>query len=211
MNRASNITTRIALATLLSVVTVAAIACGSDDDDAVTAPADTAVEPATEPEKTGPETDDTTTPTAAAGVVEIEAVDYSFENLPARVPAGTRLALTNAANAELHELVAFRLADDETRSAGELMQLPESELGGIIGAGPPAAVLLATPGSEQIAAVGDGTLSAPGRYLLICAIPSGADPSAYLEAAAASGGEPPQVEGGPPHFVHGMFAELVVE
>ena len=40
-------------------------------------------------------------------------------------------------------------------------------------------------------------------------IPTGADPAVYLEAAAASDG-PPQVDGGPPHVAHGMFAELTV-
>ena len=38
-----------------------------------------------------------------------------------------------------------------------------------------AAVLLADPGGEQIAAIGDGVLSEPGRYLLLCAIPTGVD------------------------------------
>lgn len=45
----------------------------------------------------------------------------------------------------------------------------------------------------------------------MCFIPTGADPEKYLDAAAASSGEPPVVSGGPPHFVNGMYAELVVE
>ena len=72
-------------------------------------------------------------------------------------------------------------------------------------------VLLQAPGSSDvIPAVGDGTLSEPGRYLVICAIPTGADPMEYLEAAAQSEEGPPEVEGGPPHFVNGMYAEVVV-
>jgi hypothetical protein len=204
----SHARTRVALATLVATIAVVAIACGSDDD-ADTVPVTAAVE-STAPAATDSAPDDTT-PTDTVGVIEIEAVDYSFENLPDSVPAGTRLALTNTANAELHELVAVRLDDGEARPVQELMQLPEAELGAIIGAGPPAAVLLAAPGGAQIAAVGDGTLTEPGRYLLLCAIPSGVAPEVYLEAAAASGGAPPQVEGGPPHFVHGMFAELTVD
>ncbi|MEQ9161428.1 MAG: hypothetical protein RLN74_01900, partial [Ilumatobacter fluminis] len=63
-----------------------------------------------------------------------------------------------------------------------------------------------------IEAVGDGTLSEPGRYVLMCFIPIGADPDEYLAAvAAAGGGKPDGVAGGPPHFTAGMYAELVVE
>jgi hypothetical protein len=143
--------------------------------------------------------------------VEVTAVDFSFEDLPARVAAGTRLSLRNDAPSELHELVAFRLPDEERRTVEELLELPQEQLGAVLGAGPPQTVLLAPPGGEQIPAVGDGTLREPGRYLVMCSIPTGVDPAEYLAAAAAAGGEQPQVPGGPPHFVHGMAAELVVE
>jgi hypothetical protein len=43
----------------------------------------------------------------------------------------------------------------------------------------------------------------------VCAIPTGADPQEYLEQAATSDG-PPEVDGGPPHFVNGMVDELLV-
>ena len=79
-----------------------------------------------------------------------------------------------------------------------------------MGGAEPATVLLAEPGGEQIPAVGDGTLTEPGRYLILCAIPTGVDPAVYLKAAAESAGGPPQVEGGPPHVVNGMFAEVTV-
>ncbi len=75
--------------------------------------------------------------------------------------------------------------------------------------GPPATVLLAPPGGEQIDAVGDGTLSEPGRYAIVCFVPTGADPEAFLSEAGPDG--PPEVEGGPPHIAHGMHAELVVQ
>jgi hypothetical protein len=52
-------------------------------------------------------------------------------------------------------------------------------------------------------------LAEPGRYLLLCAIPTGADVQEYLDAAATSDG-PPQVGGGPPHLVNGMVDDLVV-
>ena len=145
----------------------------------------------------------------APGVIEVVAVDFAFENLPDSVPVGTQLTLANEAPSELHEIVAIRLRDDEERSGEELMQLPPEEMGAVF-AGEPVMVLLTPPGGEQIAAVGDGTLTEPGRYLLLCAIPTGVDPGAYLEAAAQSEGGPPQIEGGPPHLVHGMWAELEV-
>lgn len=142
-------------------------------------------------------------------VIEVNAVDFAFENLPDSVPAGTRFTLTNSAPSELHEIVAFRIPDDEERPVSELIMLPPEELGPMF-AGEPATVLLTPPGGEQIAAVGDGTLTEPGRYVVLCAIPTGVAPEAYLEAAAASEGGPPQIDGGPPHFVHGMWAELEV-
>jgi hypothetical protein len=147
------------------------------------------------------------------GVIAVTAVDFAYEDLPDSVPAGTRLTLANSAPSELHEIVAFRLPDDETRPVSELMSLPPEEMGSLF-AGEPATVLLTPPGgdaSDQIAAVGDGTLSEPGRYLVLCAIPTGVSPDVYLAAAAESGGGPPEIEGGgPPHLVHGMWAELTV-
>lgn len=145
----------------------------------------------------------------ADDAVEVTLVDFAFEGLPSTAPAGTRFTVTNEAASELHELVAFRLPDDEERAVGELAELPSDEL--VAALGEPAAVLLAEPDGPTIPAVGDGTLSEPGRYAVMCFIPTGADPQEYLEAAAASEGEPPEVEGGPPHFVHGMHGELIVE
>lgn len=163
-------------------------------------------------------TADTTAATAAAsttgtvvdgGVLTIALGDFAFGGLPEAVPAGTKLAVENTSTSELHEIVALRIPDAETRSAAELIALPETEL--LTAVGPiPATVLLAAPGAPQVTAVGDGTLAEPGRYLIVCAIPTGVDPAEYLAAAAESDG-PPDVPGGPPHFVHGMFAELVVE
>ena len=132
----------------------------------------------------------------------------------------------DSAEARAHDLlgVGFLLGDGSRalhvnaaaarilgRSVEELLELPQEQLGAVLGAGPPQTVLLAPPGREQIPAVGDGTLREPGRYLVMCSIPTGVDPAEYLAAAAAAGGEQPQVPGGTPHFVHGMAAELFVE
>ena len=59
-------------------------------------------------------------------------------------------------------------------------------------------------------AVIGGWLSQPGRYLLVCTIPTGADPAVYREKAKTATG-PIEVPGGPPHVAKGMVSEVVVE
>ena len=148
--------------------------CGSDDDAASADKTTTTVE----------QEASTTTSTTVAddGTITVTAVDFNYEGLPDTVPAGTKFKLVNDAEEELHEFVAFKLPDDETRSADELIALPQAELEGLFSGGPPATVLLAKPGGPQIDAVGDGTLSEPGRYLVACSIPVGADPDELLES-----------------------------
>ncbi|WP_040490937.1 hypothetical protein [Ilumatobacter nonamiensis] len=139
----------------------------------------------------------------------VTATDFAYAGIPETMSVGDQLELENESETEIHELVAFRLADDETRSIEELVALPPDELLGLVSP-EPAAVLLAAPGGDMIAAVGDGTFAEPGRYGVICVIPTGADPDEYLAAAAESDG-PPDVAGGPPHIVSGMFDEFTVE
>lgn len=184
-----------AVAALALVLVLAA--CGDDDGAADAAPSDDPVESP----GTGGDT--------GAEVVEIGAVDFAFTDVPASISAGTRLTLRNDAPTELHELVAFRLDDDETRSVEEILALPPEEMQALLGE--PATVILTPPGSDQaITAIGDGTLDEAGRYAFFCFIPTGVDPDEYLTAAATSDG-PPDVGDGPPHIVHGMFAEVEVE
>ncbi|NNE11620.1 MAG: hypothetical protein HKN41_05165 [Ilumatobacter sp.] len=141
------------------------------------------------------------------GVLTVTLSDFEFGELPDEVPAGTRLAIENESAGELHELVAVRLADDDERPVSEIIADVEQ----LFQSGPPAAVLLAAPGGDQIDAVGDGTLSEPGRYIVLCSIPTGVDPDLFLNAAADSGDGPPEVGAtGAPHFEHGMYAELTV-
>lgn len=116
------------------------------------------------------------------------------------------MSLRNSSDGELHEFVAIRLPDDEQRSVSELIQNPEDLVAYFPNV---ATVIIAPPGENRFPVEGDGTLSQPGRYAIICAIPTGVDPGVYLAAAAESEG-PPQVEGGPPHFVAGRYAEVVV-
>lgn len=169
-------------------------ACGGDSDASAETPAETAA-PESGPADSG-----------AAEVVEISMADFSYGGLPPELPAGARIEVTNTSEAEIHEFVAIRLEDGDDRPVEEIV---ESDLERLLTEQPPAAVLLAAPGGEQINAVGDGTLTEPGRYVVVCVIPTGADPAEYLQAAAASDG-PPQVDGGAPHVANGMFAEVTV-
>ena len=173
-------------------------ACGDDDD----ATGDTTTT------TSAPDTTDTTGPSSET--IDVTAIDYAFEGLPDTIAPGTTLTLTNSSTAEIHELVAFLLPASETKTAEEIAGLPEGEFGALF-PGEPAAVLVAPPGgAPQIPAVGDGSFTEPGRYVVFCFIPTGADPEEYL-AAASSGEGPPQVEGGPPHFTQGMYGEFTVE
>ena len=186
--------------TAVLLVTLAVTAACSDDED------DTA-------------SDDTTTTTAASSdttgasgeTVEVRGVDYKFEGLPSEMAAGTTIEFSNGSDKELHEFVAIRIPDTETRPVSELVTLPEAETDAIFGATEPATVLLAPPGGGKvIQALGDGTISEPGRYAVVCFIPTGADPAAYLAAAQSDSEGPPDLPGGAPHAANGMFAEVKV-
>ena len=134
--------------------------------------------------------------------VKVVAADYAYRDVPASIRSGTRLTLVNRSAEEVHELVAVRVPDGETRPAAELVKDPAA-LSALFGAGPPAALLIAGPGTEEPGAVGgDGRLRTPGRYLLVCNIPTGADARSYLSGRPSPGG--------PPHLAQGMFAELKV-
>lgn len=147
---------------------------------------------------------------ATAGEVQVRAVDYDFEGVPATVPSGTRLALTNASDEEFHEMVVVRIDDPQDRPLGQLIDLPPDQVRGIVRN---QAVLGAMPGEDGVVLRGDATVGEPGRYGLVCFIPVGADPAAYralVEAEDPSEVEPPEIEPGPSHASRGMFAELRV-
>ena len=140
--------------------------------------------------------------------VVVTTVDYAFEGLPSQLEVGDRLQLQNASERELHELVAVRLPDDEERPVEELITSGMDVLMSV----PPTMVLAAPPGGEQVSIIGDGTFTEPGRYAVVCVIPTGVDPEVYLEAAAQSDEGPPTIpNAGPPHIAHGMHAEVIVE
>jgi len=156
---------------------------------------------------------DTSDAGGAGKTVTVTASDYKFEGLPKSMKEeSTKLTLTNASTKEVHELVAFRIPDAEKRPVSELVKLPMAEQEALFPKGPPPLVLVAPPnGAPQITALGDGTLKEKGRYAVVCFIPTGADPAAYLKAAEAATDGPPDVPGGAPHVTQGMFGEITVK
>lgn len=176
-----------------------------------TSPTDAPTEATTET-ATATETE-TTTPTVASeggDTLEITGVDYAFEGVPETVEAGTQLTFTNASDVEFHEMIMFRIPEGEDRPLAELLALPDEEAEQAVGA--PVGVAVAMPGEDGQVVEGELIAEEPGRYILLCFIPVGADPEAFAEAMQNPGaGEPPQVEGGPPHVAEGMYAEFTVE
>lgn len=189
-------------------LTLGLAACGSEDvDDAATTTTEASEESTTEE----PTTTESPDGGATGETVEITGVDYSFQGVPESVRAGTELTFTNASEGEVHELVAIRIDDDETRPLEELLGLPEEEAGEVTEF---QGVSVALPGEDGMVVEGDLILEEPGTYALLCFIPTGADPQAYRDLLAGpppEGEGPPDIPGGPPHFTNGMVAELTVE
>ena len=190
-------------------LTLGLAACGSEDvEDAATTTTEASGESTTTAEPTTTEGPDGG---ATGETVEITGVDYSFQGVPESVTPGTELTFTNASEGEVHELVAIRIDDDETRPLEELLGLPQEEAEQVTQF---QGVAIALPGEDGMVVEGDLTLDEPGTYALLCFIKTGADPQAYRDLLAGpppDGAGPPDIPGGPPHFTNGMVAELTVE
>ena len=132
-----------------------------------------------------------------ATIVEVTAVDHEFQGLDDSYPPGDYgFRMTNQ-GAEIHEMAVVRINDDETRSLDELIQLPEEEaqqvteyLGGTV----------ACPGQTAEAL---GIQLTPGRYVMLCFIPTGLTPDVPSTEEAFE-------VLGPPHFTQGMVTEIHV-
>lgn len=193
---------------LVAALAFAGAACSDDDDE----PAETGSAPEESTTTAAPEEEpEETTTTApeeeepAGEAVEVTAIEYEFQGLPESVPAGTQLSLTNS-GAEPHELVALAIPETETRTIDELAALPPEELGAVF-AGPPGTVIIAMPGdTDTLLAEGDGTLTEPGRYAIVCTFPVGVT---VEEIQNATG--PLDPAGRPTHDQEGMYAEVIVE
>jgi plastocyanin len=146
-----------------------------------------------------------------AGTIAVTGEDYSFEGVPDVVASGAELTFTNGSGGEAHEMVVLKIADLETRTVEELLQLPEDESDTLVEF---QGILFALPGeagTEPGAEATSITVTAPGRYALVCFIPQGADPAAVVEAMQGATDGPPDLGSGTPHALLGMFAEFQVE
>lgn len=140
---------------------------------------------------------------------EVVGVDYGFTGLPDEpLAAGTELEFRNDSDVEFHEMVVLRLADDEDRTVDELLELPDDEA---MSAMAFVGVAVAGPGQAGEVVDGDVTLADPGRYVLTCFIPQGADPDVVAEAMGGASEGPPDLGDGMPHAFAGMVREVVVE
>jgi plastocyanin len=197
---------RLAPAAIVGALALTLVACGDDDDASSATTASAAATTVASPETTM----DHSTMAMDGATVAIEGIDYRFDQMPTEVKAGTKFTFENTSTKEFHEMVALRIPDSETRSVQELTQLSEAETDALFADVEPAFVFVAPPGEEGMPVVGDGTITEPGRYAVICAIPVGADPAKVMEAMQTESSGPPDLGDGAPHFVNGMFAELNV-
>ena len=144
-----------------------------------------------------------------SGTIAVSARDYSFENVPEVMAAGAEITLSNESDAEMHEIVLVKIADVESRTIEELLELPDDESESLVEF---QGVLVAMPGEEGSNPEAGGssiTVTEPGRYAMVCFIPQGADPALFAEGA--EGEEGPDLGDGTPHAFLGMVEEFSVE
>jgi hypothetical protein len=100
-------------------------------------------------------------------LVMVTSVEYAYEGLPTSVPVGTRLGLINA-GLEVHDIMLGRIADGETASLEEILNMENPVGDGIIEI--VGETLRAAPGETA-----DGTLllDREGRYAIVCFLPQG--------------------------------------
>ncbi len=174
-------------------------ACGDDDKKAASPPTTVGetinpCSPEADPEETALEGD---AAPVGATIHHIRGLEYRFDGVPQRLPAGPHGFRLVGAGAEFHEMALVRVESD--RPVTELLDLPEKEQEKVI---PYLGGVTACPGTTSAEAVG-GNLT-PGRYALVCFIPVGTTPDlrgADLLAAYEHA----------PHFTEGMIAEFTVE
>jgi hypothetical protein len=198
----------LALLALVSLLGAGAAACGGDDDDSATA----AGSSTTATTAMGSDTDNMTlkenpcapggsgelpgmtmmTPPAGAKPVTITATDYAFAGTDAFKAGGDFAVTFENDGKELHELHVAKLADGETRSADEIIADPSAE-----STTKAVGHSFACPGTA--APVAGVSLDSPGRYLVLCFIPTGAradtDPKDFDKL-------------GEPHAMRGMLVEI---
>jgi hypothetical protein len=213
--------TRLAPACLALTLAIAACSGGAASPSASTAPASeapSAAEPSTPastepsaPASMEPSMEPSMAPSASADPsgsaapsgeadVMVTAVDFAYEGIPADVPSGTTMALTNAGQ-ELHELVVVRKLPTTTQTFEELLAMnPDEALALVEDVG----FAIAEPGQTATDVV---TIGEPGEYLAVCFIPAG---TTSMPSIDPNSSEPPAMGTGAPHFTLGMVQEFTV-
>jgi hypothetical protein len=130
----------------------------------------------------------------------VTAVDFAFEGVPAEVPSGTTMALTNTGQ-EVHEMIVVRKLPTTTQSFEELLALPQDQVQGLV---EDVGFAYAEPGQTAADVV---TIGEPGDYLMICFIPAG---TTSLPSIDPNASEAPSLGTGAPHFTLGMLQEFTV-
>ncbi len=120
----------------------------------------------------------------------VTAVDYDFDGAPDDLSTGYHVVEFSNDGQEQHEMFALRFNEGTTETIDELFELPEDEAFSKI---TPVNATFAPPGGSDTVS---WNLSEPGRYAIVCFIPTGS-------VGAAEGD-------GPPHFTQGMVHEFTV-
>jgi hypothetical protein len=146
---------------------------------------------------------------AVDGLQTIEAtgIDYVFEDVPETTALGSGMTFQNGSDSEAHQLILMSLPEDEDRPVSELARLSPGELGSTLDH--MVGISVAAPGEDGRRVTGELTFDEPGRYALLCLVPTGADPDEVMQAGHDP--RPPEIDGGPPHAAEGMYAEVTVE
>ena len=137
---------------------------------------------------------------SASAAVMVTAVDFAFENVPAEIPSGTTLGLTNNGQ-EVHEMVVVRKLPTTTQSFEELLAMPQDQALGLV---QDIGVAFAEPGATSADVV---TTGEAGDYLMVCFIPAGTTSLPSIDPASS---EMPSLGTGAPHFTLGMVKEFAV-
>jgi hypothetical protein len=199
---------------LAMLILVASCSGESNSDEAMSttaAPTTISVAAATTSRVVPSTTTEAPGPTTPPDLV-ITATDYEYHGVPETVPPGTTIRLVNASNSEFHSAYIIRLPDGDERTREELTAMSPQDLLPHYGPGRGVmqVVIYARPGESQYSMdLGGPRVRAPGRYVIMCFIPVGANPVEMEDQVPW--GPPKQTEGVPRHDQVGMFAEFTVE
>ena len=129
--------------------------------------------------------------TCGLASLDTVAIDYSYQGIPATLPAGTTVVtIDNQSPAgEFHEVTIARINDGVTDSVEAILGMSEDDAA--------ARVKLVASASAEVGEVGGATIDlVPGRYLYACFV--------------AMGSVGAQEGTGEPHYSAGMLGEFTV-